>query len=301
MRTLALACLACLLLPAAAHGQPDSPEEATRPPVDSVPAPPAEGADAPAPEPVERAFERLEQQLQSKEPDQRRLAAVELGHLGDVRAGALLLSVLEKDPAPEVRAGAAVGLGVLKNREARGALDSAAVRDPSAEVRRAARAALVGMGAGQLPTEPPPIPPEDRQPVRHEAEARGGQVGPRTPPYARSQDYRDANKMRNAGIMVSAIGGGVGVLGALLGGMTLGLCTAIAAESFESETDCSVPTGILVAGGVTLMVSLAVGLPLALVGQKKMREISMPRAGIVPQLNLATSGDNGVFSATWRF
>jgi len=27
----------------------------------------------------------------------------------------------------------------------------------------------------------------------------------------------------------------------------------------------------------------------------------MPRAGIVPQLNLATSGDNGVFSATWRF
>lgn len=265
-----------------------------------VPAPPTESTDAPQPESSSKAFDRLELELQSQDPETRRQAAVELGQLGDKRASILLVHLLREDSDTGVRAGAAMALGVLGGPGAQGALAAVANGDSSEEVRQAARAALVKLG-GTSPDEPPPVPAEDRQPIRHEAQARQIRTRAPTPAYATTPEYISGYRMRSAGIMVTAIGGGVGLLGSLLGGLSSLACSNMNEDGWSDERDCTVPNAILIAGGATLVTSLAVGLPVLLVGKKRMQRATQGRTALIPTVGFSISEERKAFSATWRF
>lgn len=287
--------IALLLAPNAASAQPGPPDTGPA-------APPGEVGEAPTPEPAEVAFERLEVQLRSDDNGARAQAALELAQLGDPRSGPLLIKILSEDTAPEVRTAAAHALALIRTVDSRRALAAAAGQDSEPEVRDAARAAL----AAQQPTpptpvladmpQPPPIPEEDRRPAAAPATARPPAYNPANHP-----EYANTRRLRTAGILVTAIGGGVGLIAGVLGGFATGICSAIAADSWDGHTDCTTPTGVAIAGGATLAISMAVGLPMLVSGQRKLNAIQRGEAGLFPRVQVMANEKYRFISAHWVF
>ena len=281
------------LVPFIAGAQPGPPDTGPA-------APPGETGDAPVPESTEVAFERLEIQLRSEDSGARSMAALVLGQLGDPRGAPLLIKVLQQDAAPEVREAAVQALALIKSDISRQALADAANNDADPGVREAAAAALAPPKLSEPPpvpredvTSPPPIPEEDRRPT---ATSSNPAYNPENHP-----DYASARRMRTAGVLVTVIGGGVGLIAGAIGGLATGICNSFSDNSWDGSSDCSTPTGIAVAGGLTFAVSLAVGIPLIASGQRKLNAIQLGPTALVPQVQVVLNDKTRLISAGWRF
>lgn len=109
-----------------------------------------------------------------------------------------------------------------------------------------------------------------------------------------SSRYRSNRRMMLSGILVASIGGGLGAMFTVIGlsgTMAYGL-------SYGSSGDDGGFRYVLTAGLTTLVVSLAVGLPLTFVGRSRASTIRKRHrmrisAGVVP--------GGGMVGVTWRF
>ena len=81
-------------------------------------------------------------------------------------------------------------------------------------------------------------------------------------------EYRDARDRRLAGILVSTIGPGVGLIVGLIGALAWGLC-----DGFERDAVCRTERFVAIGGFATAGLSLAVGIPLIVTGHMRMKEI----------------------------
>ena len=287
--------LALLSLPLVATAQPAPPDTGPA-------APPGEVGEAPAPESADVTFERLKLQLRSEDATARIQATLDLGLLGDPRGEPLLIKTLAADTASEVRMAAAQALAPVRTAGSKLALQAAAKEDSAPGVREAALAALAAQTPNQSPpipadmAQPPPIPEEDRRPA-------AAPHAPRSPAYnpVDHPEYASTRRLRTAGILVTAIGGGVGLIAGVLGGMATGICSAIAADSWDGSTDCTAPAGVAITGGATFAISLAVGLPMLVSGQRKLNVIQRGEAGLVPQVQVVASDKHRILSARWAF
>jgi len=103
-----------------------------------------------------------------------------------------------------------------------------------------------------------------------------------------SSDYRSARRSRTAGILLSTIGGSLGMLLAIGGAV---VCND---ESPCSSEDKAMAYGGLIGG----VLALGIGIPVAVSGQRRMREL---RAAYLPQVGFAVGPRSGRFHAAWRF
>lgn len=267
------------------------------PPDVGPPAPPGEVGTAPAPARPEVAFEGLAVQIRSEDDGTRAQAALELGQLGDARGMPLLIQALGTDPEPEVRRAAVHALTLLPSAAGRQALEKAARSDTDPGVQHAAAGVLAGTPMEEPPPvpsgepgEPPPIPEEDRRP---------GATRPAFNPE-NHPDYEANRRLRLAGILTLAIGGGAGIVAGLFGGLLTGVCNGLS-SSFGSSNDCAVPEGIAIAGGITFGVALTAGLPMLIVGHRNLNEINQGQANLFPRINLAITDKYGLISTGWHF
>lgn len=261
--------LGLVLLPARGLAQPE-------------PAEPEPGE----PEPAGRTFEEVLGQLQAADADVRAQAAYELGRLGDTRAIEPLIQALQNDPAGSVRAAAATSLGQLQAGSAAGFLQRAAQADPDPAVRTAANAALAQVGGPPPPPPGYPPPTQDRRAHKKAVERYLIENDP---------DYRSARGQRTAGIIVASVVGAGGLLIGMVAGLGYAICDGL-------EGDCREWRNWTIGGFVTMAVGLGVGLPLALIGHGKVKEIrARATMGYVPELNVSFSTEGGRLGATWRF
>ena len=110
---------------------------------------------------------------------------------------------------------------------------------------------------------------------------------------ANNPRYRSSPRMMFGGILVASVGGGVGMLVTVIGlsgMMTYGL-------TYGSSGEYDSYSYVVTAGLTIAVVSLAVGLPLALVGRGRARAIRQRQfrfsAGLLP--------GGGVVGLTWHF
>ena len=113
---------------------------------------------------------------------------------------------------------------------------------------------------------------------------------------AHDPEYRAGRRMRLSGILVASVGGGTGLALTLVGLMTL--LTESVTYGFEtSGSDSSTGAYLTTAGLTTLVLSLAVGLPLTFVGHGRVKRARRRHlrfhAGVLP--------GGGVAGLTWRF
>jgi hypothetical protein len=261
--------LGLLLLPARGSAQPE-------------PAEPEPGE----PEPAGRTFEEIQPQLQAADADLRAQAAYELGQIGDTRAIEPLIQALQNDAAGSVRAAAATALGQLQAGSAAGFLQRAAQADPDPAVRSAANAALAQVGGPPPPQPGYTPPPRDRRAHKKAVER-----------YLMENDpeYRSARGQRTAGIVVASVVGAGGLLVGMVAGLGYAICDGL-------EGDCRDWRNWTIGGFVTMAVGLGVGLPLALIGHGKVKEIrARATTGYLPELNVSLTAQGGGLGATWRF
>lgn len=106
--------------------------------------------------------------------------------------------------------------------------------------------------------------------------------------------YRSARRMRLSGILLSSVGGGLGALVAVIG---LAGMTTEGLSYGRTSSDHETFTYLVTAGLTTMVVAVAVGLPLTLVGHGRMKRIRRRHlrfhAGVLP--------GGGVAGLSWQF
>ena len=148
-------------------------------------------------------------------------------------------------------------------------------------------------GLSPAPPEATPAPPvaapaprnSARRMSRHRLHAYLMEHNPR---------YRSNRRMMLSGILVASVGGGLGALVAVIGlsgTMSYGLTYG------NTSSDYDTFRYLVTAGLTTMVVSLAVGLPLTFVGRSRANTIRLKHlrlsAGVVP--------GGGMVGITWRF
>jgi len=118
---------------------------------------------------------------------------------------------------------------------------------------------------------------------------------PGTVHYKQLPEYQVGRSRRLSGILLTSIGGGVSLLSVSIGAMLRGGCF------YESCSDAS--DYFLVGGLIGLGVSLGVGLPLWVSGQRKINAARRSwSARMVSSLGVAPTRSGGVqLSSSWRF
>lgn len=278
---IASASLLLWTVPAAAQPMPEQP----------MPAPPEEDRSAPAPASAAERFEQLKAELSAGAVETRESAALQLGPLGDGRAVPLLIRALQHDASSRVRRAAARSLGLLRDPAAVGPLELAAKKDPSSAVRREAEAAR-----GELPGGSAPKP-------RPRSTGQGSTTASADPNEAlwRDPDYVSGRRLRLGGMLTTFIGGGVGLFFGLIGLAGYGICDADPGACDYQDPNDYLALGV-VGFGLTAL-SLGVGIPLWVVGNRKMAAATEAHnLALIPQLNV-TAGSQGqrLFTARWRF
>ena len=229
------------------------------------------------------SFEELSGQLKSSSSAKKRqAAAVWLGQMGDRRAVSPLIRALERDQDADVRAAATRSLGVMQARGAITALQRAARNDPFKIVRAAANRALSQVG------DVPALAGDDA----------GGKKQYAADPE-RNPAYRSARSRKIAGILVTAVGGGVGLLVGVLGLASFADCKD---NPYRYASNCGGPIATSIVGGALLGASAAVGIPLWLGGKRDMEAIEKGgAAALLPQVNVALSASQGHVTFRWQF
>jgi hypothetical protein len=100
-----------------------------------------------------------------------------------------------------------------------------------------------------------------------------------------NEDYRSARRRRTGGIVLAAVGGSLGMLVGIAG----------SAAWSEGEEDAR---GAAIGGLAVGITSLAVGISMAVSGQREMREI---RQAYLPRIGLAVGPGTGHVQAAWQF
>lgn len=272
-----------------AQATPDEPIPGTPPPTATPPpaaAPPA--AAAPGQDASYQRLTTLLGELKSADAARRNNAAFQLGQLGDTRAGPALTRAMQGDPSPAVRATSAAALGRLMATPAIPHLQAAATRDPSVHVQAAARDALARMGAA---------PPMRGYTYRYDQRN----------VMLQDPDYRSGKSFRTAGISVLSSAGGLGLVLMIL-----------AFTAMEDDQDCTynfntreydcvtsdTARNFGIGAGVAAAVALGAGIPLIVVGQKRMSAAEakkLKKTSRVPRFNVAFSRRGARFTAGWRF
>jgi hypothetical protein len=123
------------------------------------------------------------------------------------------------------------------------------------------------------------------------------------------EEYASAAGRKLGGILLASIGGGLG----LLTGAIAGLVYAICGVSYDyngtsrSTNSCVGARNWMIGGFVGMGVSLAVGIPLAVSGNSRMKEIRREHAAglypaYLPRLNVALDGQGGgQLGLTWVY
>ena len=252
-----------------------------------------EDVDAPAPapapdqEPEAVTFEQLRARLATGDTGQRKSAAIDLGLLGDRRAVHLLISALRGDRAALVRAAAARALGTLRARKGVAPLRRAASADPDPRVQTSARTALTGMGRSvRAPrAQPPPRKARPRRGTAH-SPARAA--------------YQSGRRLRLSGIVILAVGGGLGLLVGALTAAAHGQCMDEYPAAFpdEHKVHCTNSLHAAIVGFSLAGASLGAGVPMWLVGARRMAASrQQKKTALVPGVGLST--DRVVLR--WRF
>ena len=274
--------------PAFGQGIPDQP----------MPAPPSDDTSAPAPEDPGAVFGQLRERLTSPRTERRRTAAIQMGRLGDPRAVPLLIQALQHDKQAEVRAAAARALGLLRAESAGGALDLARRKDSSGSVRREAKSALKLLPPSAVPP-PQPAASDDRRP----ATATGTRATNVRRGYADDPQYISGRRLRLGGILTTSIGGGLGLLIGLAGYGWYNACEQDLKECDGSEEVKNNYRAAGVFGFVLAGISIGVGVPLWIIGQRKMnRVVAASRSAFLPRVDLAFGpNEQRTLTARWTF
>ena len=237
-------------------------------------------------------YEGLRKGMQSNNVDRRQWTANQLGRLGDRQAVGLLLRVLQQDASPAVRVAAARSLGLLGDDRALSALQRAARYDPVPAVRNAAGTAAASLGGA---------------PMRGAAfssrlnQGEGLSQPDSLPRYIQDPQYRAGKRLRLAGALVTAIPGGLGLLLGIFGSIAMNDCDNDTISS-EISGGCQSEQAAAVSGFVLLGASMAVGVPLLVMGQGRMNKAQEKvLSGWRPEVDLALGTRRAVVGARWRF
>ncbi len=126
------------------------------------------------------------------------------------------------------------------------------------------------------------------------------------------EEYSSAAGRKLGGILLASIGGGLG----LLTGAIAGLVYAVCGVSYDYDYDydgsrtsdgCVGARNWMIGGFVAMGVSLAVGIPLAVSGNSRMKQIRRERASgpypvYLPRLNVALDRQGGgQLGLTWVY
>ena len=233
--------------------------------------------------PAGASYEQLKTQLESNSSAKKRqAAAVWLGQMGGMHAVPVLIKAMERDQDADVRTAAARALGVLRAKSATNSLRRAAERDPIRSVRDAAHAALRAVGDLHA------LAGDDAAGKKRYAEDLNKNPG-----------YLTARKHRMAGILVSTIGGGLGLIVGVLGLASWVDCRDHPYR-YAGGCDGSVATAIV--GSSLLAVSTAVGVPLWVSGRRRIKEMEQRNtAALIPQVSVALGRQRSGFSFRWQF
>jgi len=236
-------------------------------------------------------YEGLRKGMQSNDVARRQWTANQLGRLGDRQAVGLLLRVLQEDASPAVRVAAANSLGLLRDDRALRALQRAARYDPVPAVRSAAGTAAASLGGA---------------PMRGAAFSSGGapmrgaeglSQPDSLPRYIQDPQYRAGKRLRLAGALVTAIPGGLGLLLGIFGSIAMNDCGNDALSG-----GCDSEQAAAVSGFVLLGASVAVGVPLLVMGQGRMNKAQEKYlSSWRPEVDLALGARRAVVGARWRF
>ena len=251
------------------------PEPTEPPPATDIDDGPTEApTPVPTPEPEAVTFEQLRARLASGDVGQRKSAAIDLGLLGDRRAVPLLTVALRDDRAALVRAAAARALGTLRARAGVKSLRRAATKDPDPRVQTSARTALTGMGLAVRA----PRPPGKARP----------QKSARSPTRAA---YQSGKRLRMSGIVILAVGGGLGLLVGVLTTAAHARCMDEYPASFpdDHKVHCANNLHAAIVGFSLAGASLGAGVPMWVVGARRMAAARpQKRATLLPRVGLTT-------------
>jgi len=248
-----------------------------------------------APPPI-NSFEQLQAQLRSPDQLVRQGAANQLGQLGDPRAVPALIRSLNGDGEARVRAAAALALGALRAGGAAPHLSRACGQDPDPQVREAAHYALSQLGYGGQGAPVQPLTMDRRQLQRYLMDT--------------DPEYASARGKRTGGIVLASVGGGLGLVIGLTAALVFAICEDTGSYDYYGgystsyNPDCDAERNWIIGGFVGAAVSLAVGLPLAISGHRRAKEILLERIqGRAPQvsLRLDRQGGGGQLGLTWAF
>lgn len=228
------------------------------------------------------SYDQLKDQLGASSAQKRQSAATWLGQMGDTRAMAPLIEVLERDKVPEVRAAAARALGVLRSRGSINALHNAALRDPFRVVRDAANEALAQIG---------------KLPALAGEHAGGKQAIPQDP--EKDPRWQTGRTMKLSGILVTSIGGGLGLLLGALGAASYVDCKD---NPYRYANDCDGSLATTIVGTSILALSVGAGVPLWVLGSRRMQAVEQGKLiTLLPQVNVALTPRRRVVTLRWQF
>ena len=113
-------------------------------------------------------------------------------------------------------------------------------------------------------------------------------------------EYRGALSRRTSGIVVASVVGGAGLLVGVLAGMVWMVCNGL------DDSACDEPRAWTIGGFITMGVGLGVGLPLAISGHGRVKEIRqrarMQRRALLPRVNISLRRRGaGTLGLTWEF
>lgn len=103
---------------------------------------------------------------------------------------------------------------------------------------------------------------------------------------------RSAQSKRTVGILLASIGGGGGVVSGLLSWAGYSMC--------NPEDGCNEEKGVMIASFSAAAVSLAIGIPLAVIGSREVARVK-ERTASLPAIDVAVSGRGARLGATWSF
>jgi hypothetical protein len=116
------------------------------------------------------------------------------------------------------------------------------------------------------------------------------------------EEYASASSRKLGGILLASIGGGVGLATGGIAGMLFVACSMGCGEGVATSA-----RNWMIGGFIGMGISLAVGIPLAVSGNRRMKQIRRERASgpypvYLPQVNVALDGQGGgQLGLTWVF
>jgi len=154
----------------------------------------------------------------------------------------------------------------------------------------AARTALTRMGQ----TVKPPT-------VHHNVRPRQGRLPGVDTSYKRTSAYRSGERLRTSGILITAVGGGLGLLVGLLTTAVYVKCQDEYAPDFPDQfkVHCTSNRDAAIVGFVLAGASLGAGVPMWVVGANRMEAARrrQKKASMVPRVSVALDR----FSLRWQF